>query len=442
MREALGIALAVLGLTLIGGVLLLQWLGRRKRRAANIGPVVPKANAGRDPVEDTQTRPMVNPGGAGSDETKTRQMQGPKREPSEDTQTRPMQAGEGPLHVPSAAPGPPSQPAANDPNAAGLGLLAPIPTWELPTLADEEDGHDITMVTLRSHLERETRGLPPVAAGGDDDDDDDVAAATLAHPILFDEEAAGDEATGPVDIFLISAACSTDPGRVRKRNEDSFLALDDAAVYVVADGMGGYAGGDVASRLAVETLEKAFATGVFGEPKWPGLPRRAMELASSVELANAAVFAKSREEHRLRGMGTTLVAARFSPKKERLYIGHVGDSRCYRFRSGKLAAMTEDHTLASVGVGGPAGGRLVRAIGIQKHVEIDLVIAKPQPGDTYLICSDGLTKMASEEEITATVAKEKDLARAAEELVELAIAHGGKDNVTVVLVRLERALGR
>ena len=165
-----------------------------------------------------------------------------------------------------------------------------------------------------------------------------------------------------------------------------------------------------------------------------------MELASAVDLANAAVFAKSREEHRLRGMGTTLVAARFSPKKERLYIGHVGDSRCYRLRSGKMVAMTQDHTLASVGVGGPAGGRLVRAVGIKKHVEIDLVIAKIQPGDTYLICSDGLTKMAGEDEISATLLAQKDLGRASEELVALAVAHGGKDNVTVVVVRLERAL--
>jgi len=428
MREALGIALALLGVALIVGVLVVQW--RARRRAASGLAGLPRANGG-DPTEDTQTRKMAR---EASGETQTRRMRRPKQGGSEDTQTRKMASSDGPIHSRST-PGPASRP------PAALALAAPIPMSEVPSV-HSEDEHDITMVTLRSHLEREARGLTPVADGADgddDDDDDDVAAATLAHPILFDEEAAGDEATGPIDVFLISAACSTDPGRVRRRNEDSFLALDEAALYVVADGMGGYAGGDVASRLAVESLEKAFASATFGATRWEGLPRRAMELASAVEQANAAVFAKSREEPRLRGMGTTLVGARFSPKKERLYIGHVGDSRCYRFRSGKLVVMTEDHTLASIGVGGPAGNRLVRAIGIQKHVEIDLVIAKPQPGDLYLLCSDGLTKMASEEEIAETLEREKDLTLAAAALVELAIAHGGRDNVTVVLVRLERA---
>jgi serine/threonine protein phosphatase PrpC len=313
---------------------------------------------------------------------------------------------------------------------------AAMPAEALPSLRDEEDDDDVTLITLRSHLDRP----PGEAAPGVDEEDEDVAAATRAHPILFDEDAGTDEPTGPVALFLVSGAAATDRGKVRRRNEDAYFAEDQAGLYVVADGMGGYAGGDVASHLAVETMTEAFTTSNFGTTRWPGLPRRATELASAIELANGAVFAKAREDARLRGMGTTVVSARFSPKKQRLYLGHVGDSRCYRVRSGKITAMTSDHTLASVGVGGAAGARLVRAVGIEKHVEIDLIIAKPAPGDVYLLCSDGLTKMASEEEIAARVAGESDPAKAAQALVDLAIEHGGKDNVTVVVVRVERAL--
>jgi serine/threonine protein phosphatase PrpC len=314
---------------------------------------------------------------------------------------------------------------------------AAMPADPLPSLRDEEDDDDVTLITLRSHIDGSKGAMD---LGADEEEDEDVAAATRAHPILFDEDAGTDEPTGPVALFLVSGAAATDRGKVRRRNEDAYFAEDQAGLYVVADGMGGYAGGDVASHLAVETMTEAFTTRNFGTTRWPGLPRRATELASAIELANGAVFARAREDARLRGMGTTVVSARFSPKKQRLYLGHVGDSRCYRVRSGKITAMTSDHTLASVGVGGPAGARLVRAVGIEKHVEIDLIIAKPAPGDVYLLCSDGLTKMAGEDEIAKRVAGESDPAKAAQALVDLAIEHGGKDNVTVVVVRVERAL--
>lgn len=347
-----------------------------------------------------------------------------------------------PLSAPASGlqPQAPTGPAEAAAPATSYAPFGPPTAWQGPTdvpALHDGDEDDMTLITLRSHVERS--GAPP--AEDDDDDDDGVNAATLAHPILFDEEAGADEPTGPVALFLLSAAAQTDTGKVRKRNEDSFLVRDEAGLYVVADGMGGYAGGDVASQLAAQTVEQAFAHAAFGPARWPGLPRRAWELAGAIDAANTAVFAKAREEPRLAGMGTTLVAARFSAKKQRLYLGHVGDSRCYRLRGGKLTAMTEDHTLASVGVGGPAGNKLVRGIGIQRHVEIDLVLAKPHPGDVYLLCTDGLTKMVGEEEIAAFLRSERDLGRAAQALVQLAIDHGGKDNVTVVLVRVERAFG-
>jgi serine/threonine protein phosphatase PrpC len=361
-----------------------------------------------------------------------------RRERKRADERRAARAARKPLSAAASNPGqlaieppPPPRPALQAPPPP-----TPIPTSELPSLnRDQDDDDEITLITLKSKL----TGVEDAVS--DDEDDDDIAAATRAHPILFDEEAASDEPTGPVAFFLLSACAVSDRGRVRRRNEDSYLTDDEAGLYVVADGMGGYAGGDVASQLAVDTMAHAFRTSSFGEARWPSLPRRAKELASAVGLANLAVFEKSREDPKLAGMGTTGVAARFSSKKERLYIGHVGDSRCYRIRGGKMSPMTQDHTLASVGVGGPVGNRLVRAVGIGRHVEIDLVIARPLPGDVYLLCSDGLTKMASDAEIGALVERDRDPAKTAEALVELAISHGGKDNVTVVVVRVERGLG-
>jgi protein phosphatase len=206
---------------------------------------------------------------------------------------------------------------------------------------------------------------------------------------------------------------------------------------VVADGMGGHAGGDVASQLAVDVIGEAFQKSRFvGEP-YPDVPRRGAELARAIQMANKAVYDCSRSEAGYTGMGTTVVSARFSPNKQRVYIGHVGDSRAYRLRSGGLTQLTTDHTMASEGMTGPLAAHLNRAVGILPGVKVDLIIARPLPNDVYLLCSDGLSKMVPEEQIESILVGEPDLDRAVSRLVEQANLHGGRDNITVILVQVK-----
>lgn len=257
--------------------------------------------------------------------------------------------------------------------------------------------------------------------------------------VLYDEDAATEEPTHAASLFIVSATAQTDRGQRRKRNEDSLLVDPAVGVFAVADGMGGYQGGERASQIAVQTIEQAFRTGVFeGEPH-ESLPRRASELARAIQMANAAILETARSSPELEGMGTTVCAARFSSRKNRLYIGHVGDSRCYRLRGGTLKQLTADHTMADHGVKGPAGQHLSRAVGIWPTVPIDVLLGVPKPGDLYLLCSDGLTKMLPDEMIGNVLRENTDPKAAVERLIGLANERGGKDNITVVLVALLNA---
>jgi protein phosphatase len=157
----------------------------------------------------------------------------------------------------------------------------------------------------------------------------------------------------------------------------------------------------------------------------------------AIQMANKAVYQCSRSEAGYAGMGTTVVSARFSPKKERVYIGHVGDSRAYRLRGAELTQLTTDHTMAAEGMTGPLASHLNRAVGILPGVKVDLIIARPRPNDVYLLCSDGLSKMVAEEEIESILVGEPDLERAVSRLVEQANAAGGRDNITVILVQVK-----
>ena len=260
-------------------------------------------------------------------------------------------------------------------------------------------------------------------------------------PRLFDDEAALDEPTRSSPVILTSASAQTDAGLRRRHNEDSLHVADQHGLYVVADGMGGYAGGELASRLAVETIAAAFDSREFAAEPHEKLPRRASELARAIQMANAAIFSRAQGAPELEGMGTTVVAAHFSFDKQRLYVGHVGDSRMYRVRDGLLEQITQDHTMSTLGVEGPQGAHLSRAVGIWPVVPIDIGFVKPMPGDLYLICSDGLTKMVDGRDILAILERTTDLDRAVAELVAAANANGGKDNVTVILVRVESATG-
>jgi protein phosphatase len=154
-------------------------------------------------------------------------------------------------------------------------------------------------------------------------------------------------------------------------------------------------------------------------------------------MANEAIFTRAKDEPELEGMGTTVVAARFSPNKQRLYIGHVGDSRCYRLRDGELRQVTTDHTMGASGITGPLADRLERAVGIMAAVKVDVIIGRPLPDDLYMLCSDGLSKMVSLERMREILVAERDLDKAAGNLVADANAGGGRDNITVILVQVK-----
>ena len=283
------------------------------------------------------------------------------------------------------------------------------------------------------------------------DDDDEVTRLNVAAPMASDSrvkvayelEAEEDEITSPLARILISAKGDSDRGHKRRANEDSLLFMPERSLFAVADGMGGYRGGAIASALAVETLRESFERERFvGELRSDkAIPKRGQELASGVMQANWAVFRSAKADPSLSSMGTTLVAARFSPNKQRVYIANVGDSRCYRLRQGKLRQLTTDQTMRLVGLQGPGANDLLQAIGVTSDLAIDLLVDKPRPDDVYLLCSDGLSKMVTDTEIEQLLVGEADLEAAVYGLIELANDHGGKDNVTVVLVKvIERAV--
>lgn len=268
----------------------------------------------------------------------------------------------------------------------------------------------------------------------DDDDEDRVSRIQLS----YEEDAEAEEVTAAHARILLYAAGDSDQGRVRPRNEDSLLVMPERSLFAVADGMGGHRGGEVASSIAIDTLRDAFSRSAFeGHVESEGdVPRRARELASAVQMTNECVRSMALADRELSEMGTTLVAARFSPNKQRLYVGHVGDSRCYRLRDGALRQLTTDHTMASLGMKGPHAKDLYQAVGVNPGLTIDLIVDKPRDDDVYLLCSDGLSKMLSDDEIRDVLMEHEDLESALYTLIEYANDRGGNDNVTVIIVKV------
>jgi protein phosphatase len=305
---------------------------------------------------------------------------------------------------------------------------------DIPLMSGDDDDDDITIVTLGPLV---GAGMPTLPMSAFDDDEDYPQPGPEAIPIVYDADAAEDEPTRIEALILMSAAGQTDTGQRRKKNEDSYVILDDQNLFVVADGMGGHAGGEVASKIAVDTIAAAFKAGKFAGERYANVPRRGSELALAVQMANEAIYARAKVEADLEGMGTTVVAARFSPNKQRLYIGHVGDSRCYRLRDGELRQVTTDHTMGASGITGPLADRLERAVGIAPAVKVDVIIARPLPNDLYLLCSDGLSKMVELERIREILLAEKNLDKSASNLIAEANAVGGRDNITVILVQVK-----
>lgn len=343
-------------------------------------------------------------------------------------------------------------PARRAPRRAGRAARAPAPR---PRSVDEADG-DITLITDRASLMARVdaeAGVPEPApastvlltdivratgqSGLDDDPQDADEAQESRALLMYEAEAVDDEGTGPVARVLVWAQGDSDQGRRRQRNEDAFLVLPEQAVFAVADGVGGYEGGQLASALAVDALRRTFTVEQPPLPPLdPRLPRRGGEMADAMLAANRAVFDAARANVKLSNMGTTLVAARFALDKQRLYLGHVGDSRCYRLRAQELRQLTTDHTMEQLGFVGPRAKDLTRAIGMERYLEVDLVVDKPCVDDVYLLCSDGLTKMVDDGDIRDIILAETDIEAAVYSLIERANEAGGRDNVTVLLVKV------
>ncbi|MGE0868649.1 MAG: Stp1/IreP family PP2C-type Ser/Thr phosphatase [Kofleriaceae bacterium] len=247
-------------------------------------------------------------------------------------------------------------------------------------------------------------------------------------------------------------AGATNIGRKRDHNEDSISLPESERLAIVADGMGGHASGEVASRLAVELICDHFTeTGRQQTLTWPykvdrDLRTHVNRMVTGIMLANLEIWERSQREARFKGMGTTCVALYFLD--DSLIIGHVGDSRCYRSRHNEITLMTEDHSLINDYIrmkrvtpeeaeNWPHKNVIVRALGMKESVQVDILTEKPQTGDVYLLCSDGLTGMIKDDQIQHVLSVEKDLDRAVERLIQAANEEGGIDNISVVLARIE-----
>ena len=251
----------------------------------------------------------------------------------------------------------------------------------------------------------------------------------------------------------IASGGVTDVGRVRSNNEDCFKIVEPLHLFVLSDGMGGEAHGEIASAMAVETVVKHCldfeanpAAKVVGtvEPKWSARTKR---LSTAVHLANRNIFKSAEANEEQRGMGATLTAVWIDGA--RLSVAHVGDSRAYLLRGGGLLQLTRDHSLVAEqvrrGILTAAEAEesdmqsvLLRALGAQAEIEVDAEEHTLFPRDVLLLCSDGLTRVVTEPEIAGTLQAETDPTRAAEKLVALANERGGPDNITVVIVRLDK----
>jgi protein phosphatase len=227
---------------------------------------------------------------------------------------------------------------------------------------------------------------------------------------------------------------------------------EDERLAIVADGMGGHASGEVASRMAVETIAGYFReTAEEQEITWPykidgGDRFQRNRLVTAIKLANVRIFETAQNDSQKRGMGTTVVAFLVMP--DRVVLSHVGDSRIYRMRDGEIEQLTEDHSLVNdyLRMGRlkkeevnsfPHKNVIVRALGMKDTVQVDVHVEKPRVGDCYLLCSDGLSGMITDDDIAHIVRGVSDLDKAAEMLIEAANAAGGQDNITALLVRVE-----
>ena len=253
--------------------------------------------------------------------------------------------------------------------------------------------------------------------------------------------------------LTIRHAGLTDVGRKRTHNEDNLKTLPEHQLYLVADGMGGHEKGEVASEMAVDTVASFYQeSGRVREVTWPYRRQRDQRyeenrMAASIKLANARIFDATSRTSQQR-MGTTLVALHVAG--EQIYMGHVGDSRIYRLRGEELTQITEDHSLLNDYKrtrnltpeeieAFPYKNVIVRALGMHQSVQVDVIVEEPEEGDLYLMCSDGLNAMITDEAIRRIMIEHRNnLKLACKKLIEGANSKGGVDNITTVLIETRR----
>ncbi len=247
----------------------------------------------------------------------------------------------------------------------------------------------------------------------------------------------------------IRYAAKTDVGMKRNHNEDYFSLIEDEQLFIVADGMGGHASGEVASKLAAETVGEFYQRTKDEDATWPYKMDRSLSyienrLVCGIKLANYKIFEAASRDLRYKGMGTTIVTSLIQGDK--IYVGHVGDSRCYRVRNGSIAQITRDHSLLEDYKEAkpdmteeeqrnfPHKNVITRALGMRDTVQVDIKPHQIMDGDYYIMCSDGLSGMIDDPNILRVVANGKSLERVVAELVDTANRNGGTDNITTLLL--------
>ncbi|AGP32736.1 phosphoprotein phosphatase [Sorangium cellulosum] len=249
------------------------------------------------------------------------------------------------------------------------------------------------------------------------------------------------------------ASGMTDVGLQRDHNEDSYAVLSEYDLFIVADGMGGHRAGDVASRLATESIADFFRSTSREDATWPfhfdtSLSEEENRLQAGIRVANRQIFERSIRSRDCAGMGTTVVGALFSKKKNRIYVGHVGDSRAYRVRKGSISQLTRDHSLFNDYIMAMPElteeqraelprNVITRALGMNDSVAVDLISDEPQPGDVYLLCSDGLSGMLSDDQILQIVSSTEEVPEMCRRLIAKANENGGEDNITALVIRID-----
>lgn len=254
--------------------------------------------------------------------------------------------------------------------------------------------------------------------------------------------------TGALEVVRLS-----DVGQRREHNEDAVASDIELGLLVLADGMGGYKAGEVASEIAVLTMVAELKESMAGlEPGQvdavSGMQAESMLLADAAAKANTSIFSVSESQPQCAGMGTTLVTALFTNNK--VLVGHIGDSRLYRLRGDRFEQLTEDHSLLQeqmrTGLITAEQAKLsnnknlvTRAVGIDSAVELELHEYDVEVGDIYFLCSDGLSDMVEDEDIHATLAAlSSNLEMAAHQLVQMANDNGGNDNISVILAKVHK----